>query len=208
MVHGGWLPLLVAATVATVMTTWARGRELVTARREKLEGPLTQFLDEIHGDAKILRVPGTAVFLHPNKTTCPLALRENVQFNRVVHDETYIVSTQAVNVPHVPDDERVVIDDLGDPYDHVLHITLRYGFSDPQDVPAGLQVARDEGIDLDLRTVTYFLSRITVHPSDRPGMGTLRKRLFGVLARNAADPTEYFSLPIGRTVVLGARINF
>ncbi|MGD8149917.1 potassium transporter Kup [Ornithinimicrobium sp. Y1694] len=208
VVHGGWLPLLVAATVATVMTTWARGRERVTARREKLEGPLTQFLDEIHGDAKILRVPGTAVFLHPNKTTCPLALRENVQFNRVVHDETYIVSTQAVNVPHVPDDERVVIDDLGDPYDHVLHITLRYGFSDPQDVPAGLQVARDEGIDLDLRTVTYFLSRITVHPSDRPGMGTVRKRLFGVLARNAADPTEYFSLPIGRTVVLGARINF
>lgn len=205
---GGWLPLLVAAIVATVMTTWARGRELVSARREKIEGPLAEFLDQVHGDAKILRVPGTAVFLHPGKETVPLALRENVQFNRVIHDEVLIVSTESVNVPHVPDSERVVIDDLGDPYDHVTHLTLRYGFSDHQDVPAGLAVANEEGMDIDLARATYFLSRVTVHRSDRPGMGTLRKRLFGVLARNAADPTEYFSLPIGRTVVLGARINF
>ncbi|MFK5635819.1 MULTISPECIES: potassium transporter Kup [unclassified Ornithinimicrobium] len=209
VLHGGWLPLLVAAVMATVMTTWARGRDLVTARREKIEGPLLDFLSEVQDDAKILRVPGTAVFLHPNKRTTPLALRENVQFNHVLHDEVIIVTTESVNVPHVPDHERVLIDDLGDPYDHVTHVTLRYGFSDHQDVPAGLAVARgQEGLDIPLQELTYFLSRITVHRSDRPGMGQARKQLFGWLARNAADPTHYFSLPIGRTVVLGARINY
>ena len=208
VLHGGWLPLVVALAVATVMTTWARGRELVTARREKIEGPLADFLAEVKDNAKILHVPGAAVFLHPGKETTPLALRENVSFNHVLHDEVYIVATQSVNVPHVPDSERVVVDDLGDPYDHVTHITLRYGFSDHQDVPAGLAVASAEGLDIDLESATYFLSRITVHRSTRPGMGQLRKRLFVALARNAADPTEYFSLPIGRTVVLGARVNF
>ncbi|GAA5164602.1 putative potassium transport system protein kup [Ornithinimicrobium tianjinense] len=208
VLHGGWLPLVVALGVATVMTTWARGRDLVTARRHKLEGPLSEFLDMVHNDAKILRVPGTAIFLHPNKATTPLALRENVQFNHVIHDEVFIVTTESVNVPHVSAAERVVVDDLGDPYDHVTHVTLRYGFSDTQDVPAGLAVARDEGLGIDLSGATYFLSRITIHRSERPGMGQLRKKLFAMLARNAADPTQYFRLPIGRTVITGARVNF
>lgn len=106
VLHGGWLPLAVAFSVATVMSTWSRGRELVTARRQKLEGPLLPFLDEVHGNAKILRVPGTAAFLHPTKLTTPLALRENVQVNHVLHDDVVIVSTVSVNVPHVPDANR------------------------------------------------------------------------------------------------------
>lgn len=98
---------------------------------------------------------------------------------------------------------------LGDPRDHITHVTLRYGFSDSQDVPAGLAVARDmEGLDIPLKDVTYVLSRITVHRSSRPGMDQPRKRLFGWLVRNATDPTHYFGLPIGQTVVIGARVNF
>lgn len=209
VLHGGWLPLLIAGALATVMTTWARGRELVTARREKLEGSLLDFLNQVEDDAKILRVPGTAVFLHPNNRTTPLALRENVQFNHILHDEVVVVTTVSLNVPHVPDEDRAVIDDLGHPYAHVTHVTLRYGFSDHQDVPAGLAVARDQnGLDIPLHDVTYFLSRITIHRSTRPGMGQARKRLFAWLAHNAADPTQYFSLPIGQTVVVGARVNY
>lgn len=208
VLHGGWLPLLVACTLATVMTTWSRGRELVTARREKLEMPLRTFLDEVETSTKILRVPGTAVFLHPNAETTPLALRENLQHNHVLHDEVVIVTAKPVSVPHVPDSERVVVDDLGNPYDHVTHVTLRFGFSDEQDIPAGLAVARDEGLDIDLDDATYFLSRITVHRSERPGMRQWRKRLFIALAHNAADPTDYFNLPLGRTVTMGAQVKF
>lgn len=207
VLHGGWLPLLVACTLATVMTTWGRGRELVTTRREKLEMPLSTFLDEVATSTKILRVPGTAVFLHPNAETTPLALRENLQHNHVLHDEVVIVTTQSLNVPFVPDSERVVVDDLGNPYDHVSHVLLRYGFSQEPDIPAGLAIARDEGLDIDLDGTTYFLSRITVHQSQRPGMHPWRKRLFIALAHNAADPTDYFNLPLGRTITMGAQVK-
>lgn len=206
--HGGWLPLAVALALATLMTTWSRGRELVTARREKIEGPLLPFLDEVHQTAKILRVPGTAVFLHRNKETTPLALRDNVRFNHVIHDSVFIVTVDMTAVPHVPEEQRAVLDELGDPYDHVAHITVRFGFADEPDVPAALRVARDEGIDIDLGHATYFLSRINLQPTDRPGMGAVRKRLFVLLARNSADPTHYFALPVARTVVGGAVINF
>lgn len=205
--HGGWLPILIATVVGVTMLTWRRGQTLVTERRTKVEGPLTEIQEHIR-DLDIHHVPGTAVFLHPNKVTAPLALRENFRVNRVLHDEVLIVSTVSANVPHVPIEERVEIDDLGDPYDHVTHLTLRFGFSDDQNVPEALRFAADLGVPVNVDRCYYFLSRITLQRSDRPGMARWRKRLFVGLAHNAANPTEYFRLPIDRTVIMGAQINF
>ncbi len=209
VLHGGWLPLLVAATVSLVMMTWRRGTTLVTKRRTVLEGDLMRFLDKLHrGDHQV--VPGTAVFLHPTSQTTPLAFRENADFNRVVHECTVIVSTRVLNVPHVPDAERVTIDELEDATDHITHVRLDFGFQDDQDVPSGLRLAAEQGIDdrMDLDHAVYFLSRITVHVSDRPGMARWRKRLFVAMAHNAANPAEYFHLPLQRTVVMGAQVRF
>jgi KUP system potassium uptake protein len=63
-----------AAIVFTVMLTWQRGRQLVTARRAVKEGPLLDFIAEVRKQ-NLPRVPGTAVFPHPNNQTTPLALR-------------------------------------------------------------------------------------------------------------------------------------
>ena len=84
-------PCSIAAVVVTVMTTWQRGRRIVTARRVELEGPLPEFVDKLH-DQQLTRVPGTAVFPHPTKETAPLALRANVEFNHVLHEQVVIVS--------------------------------------------------------------------------------------------------------------------
>lgn len=203
--HGGWLPLLVATFVATTMFTWRRGQTIVTERRATLEGPLLPFLDELHAHP-LMHVPGTAVFMHPNKETAPLALRENASFNHVVHENVLIVTTVSANVPHVPIDERVTIDDLGDPFDHITHLTVRFGFQDDQDVPAALEKARDMGVEFDAEEVYYFLSRISVQMSQDNSMPKWRKRMFVGLAHNAATPVQYFRLPEERTVIMGANV--
>jgi KUP system potassium uptake protein len=206
ILHGGWLPLLIALIVATVMLTWQRGRTLVTDRRTELEGPLEPFIDWLHGDP-VDSVPGTAVFLHPNKQSTPLALRENATFNHVIHETVLIVSTTSENVPHIPDEERVELDHLGDPYDAITHLTLRFGFQEEQDVPAALALARDQGIvEVDPDTAYYFLSRINIQRGPGGEMSRWRKRLFLGLAHNAASPTEYFRLPADRTVAMGATV--
>ena len=98
--HGGWLPLLIAVSVFTIMKTWQRGREIVTERRTEKEGPLPEFVERIRGE-DITRVPGVGVFLHPTKETTPLALRANFEHNHVVHEHVVIVSAISENVPHV-----------------------------------------------------------------------------------------------------------
>jgi KUP system potassium uptake protein len=117
------------------------------------------------------------------------------------------VSTTSEHTPYVSDEERVELDHLGDPYDAITHLTLRFGFQEDQDVPAALALARDLGIyDVDPDTAYYFLSRIIVQRGSGREMPIWRKRLFLGLAHNAASPTEYFCLPEDRTVAMGAAV--
>jgi KUP system potassium uptake protein len=206
--HGGWLPLLIGAIVITVMTTWQRGRRLITERRIDLEGSLLDFISELRDDP-VRRVAGTAVFPHPTKETVPLALRANVKFNQVLHEHVVIVSVVSENVPHVPRSERLSVDSLGYSDDGIVHLAARFGFQDEQDIPATLRDAfmlTDE-LEVDPDTALYFLSHITIERGHRGGLMKWRKRLFMGLAHNAATPAAYFQLPVDRTIVMGSRID-
>ncbi|HEX3812427.1 MAG TPA: potassium transporter Kup [Mycobacteriales bacterium] len=208
VLHGGWLPLLIATAIFVVMTTWQRGRELVTSRRTDLEGPLADFIEHLHRH-EVPRVPGTAVFLHPTKETVPLALRANVRYNHVMHERVVIVLVRPESVPYVPPAERISIDELGYADDGVVHLTVRFGFQDEQDIPATLSHARDKSTELDIDpdSATYFLSRISLRRGANGALSTWRKRLFIGLAHNAANPAEYFHLPDDRTVVMGSHVD-
>jgi KUP system potassium uptake protein len=206
--HGGWLPLLIAAVVVTVMTTWQRGRRIITARRAEEEGPLGTFVEQVRTD-RVDRVPGTAVFPHPTNQTTPLALRANVEFNHVLHERVVIVTVLSENVPRVPRGERLAVDELGFSDDGIVHLSARFGFQDDQNLPELLREAeqRSEELDLGTEPPSFFLSHIIIERGARPGMSTWRKRLFIGLAHNAANPATYFKLPIDRTVVMGSRIE-
>lgn len=203
--HGGWLPLLIAACVTIVMLTWQRGRTLVTERRTSMEGGLDEFIAGLESST-VTVVPGTAVFLHPDDGTVPLALRENVAYNHVIHDDVFIVTTLSENVPHVVEDERCSFEALPSPLGAITRVKIRFGFQDEQDVPTALGVAQRQGLTIEPDQAFYFLSRITVHRGKVPGLASWRKRLFVGLAHNAANPSQYFSLPESRTVVMGAQV--
>ena len=209
VLHGGWFPLLVAAAVFTLLSTWQRGREIVTRRRTEAEGPLREFVESLHQmRPPVYRPPGCAVFLSANRETTPLALRANLEHNHAVHSSVVIVSVEPTSVPHVPFEERVSVDDLGYSDDGITHLTIRVGFQDRTDVPAQLERARDalEG-QVDLAHASYFLSKMTIVPRRRTGLRPWRMKLFLALARNAANPVEYFGLPDDRTVVMGSHIE-
>ena len=204
---GGWLPLLIAAIVVTLMTTWRTGAEILAQRRRELEGPLDDFVQMIRAE-KVPRVPGLAVFPHPNRTTTPLALRSHVNFNHVLHEHVVILQIINENVPHIHHVDRVSVDDLGHRDDGIVHVCVRVGFNDSQDIPKGLALAIDTSpeLELDIDDAHYFLSVLTLHATGNPRMRSWRKRLFVWMVHNAANRTEVFHLPPERTVVMGANL--
>jgi KUP system potassium uptake protein len=210
VVHGGWLPLLIAAVVFTVMTTWRRGRAIVAANRRVKEGSLREFVDEVR-DRGLPRVPGVAVFPHPGKDTTPLALRANVQHNRVLHEGVIIVSASTANAPHVPLAEAISVDNLGYGDDGIQHVSVRFGFSDKSNLPEALRQACVDGLLerglVDVDSASYFLSRGAIRRTSAPGIARWRKALFVTLAHNAADPAAYFALPVDRTVTMGSNVD-
>jgi len=210
LVSGAWLPLLIAIVAFTILTTWQKGRELVTRQRQRDEGQLRAFIDHLHAMKPPLhRVPGTSVFLNRGKDTAPLALRANVEHNQILHEHVLILAIETMPVPHVPSAERIAVDDLGYRDDRIVHVTARFGYMDQQNVPGLLPLIRQADIEtpLDDDKLSYFLSRIEVVRGNTPGMSRWRKRLFVATSRITADAAEYFQLPRGQTLIMGSRIE-
>jgi KUP system potassium uptake protein len=211
IVHGGWLPLAIAATAFFVLKTWHKGRDIVTANREREAGSLPEFIEQLDArEFPVRRVPGTAVFLNSNPKTTPLALRVNVEHNHVLHERVIIISIHTERIPHIPDDDRLTSNHLGHPGDGMTGLTVRFGFQDDPDIPAVLALAARQGLlegEVDVDDVSYFLTQITIVRRGAASMSRWRKKLFLTLARNGANPAGYFRLPDDQTVTIGERID-
>jgi len=210
LVHGAWLPLLIALTAFTVMTTWQRGREVVTAERERAEGALQEFVDKLGSpDTPIRTVPGTAIFPNRGNASAPLALRANVEHNQVRHEHVVIVTIETEPVPRVPEDKRVTINDLGYGDDGITHVTVKFGYMETPNVPSALGLLAPDATEgpLDLDTASYFLSKIELRRGMAPTMAGWRKQLFLATSHITADAAEYFGLPRDRTVIIGSHIE-
>jgi KUP system potassium uptake protein len=206
---GAYLPLGFGLIIAIVMVTWRRGREVVTKNRTAREGPLDEFLDQLPAsDPPPRRVPGTAIFLNPSEQTTPLAMREVVEHSHTLPDKVIIVSIDTVRVPQIDEADRFSVKTLGHGLFKVTHVTVRCGYRSQPNLPEALRLARKRGLlqrNLDLEHASYYLSRIVITPNGG-GMQRWRKRLFVLMARNAASPIEHFGLPADRTVIMGEQI--
>ena len=105
------------------------------------------------------------------------------------------------------DGERVTIDDLGFDDDAIAHVTARFGFKEQPNVPLALRLAMRKGLECDIDTEVRRTScrAPSSASTDAPGMSRWRKRLYAV-GHNAADPVDYFGLPLERTILMGSQI--
>jgi KUP system potassium uptake protein len=209
LVHGAWLPLLIAIITFTIMMTWQRGSTIVTRKRDIAEGPLDAFVDQLSKRRGLLRVPGTAVFLNRGSKTAPLALRANVEHNDVLHEQVVIVTIDTLPIPRANDSDRIEVDPLGHTGDGIIHVTARFGYMETPDVRHALRLVeptKTEGA-ISIDDASYFLSKIELVKGDEPSMPAWRTNLFIATSHLSADVAEFFCLPQDRTLIMGSRIE-
>jgi KUP system potassium uptake protein len=201
--QGGWFPLVIAAAVFLVISTWRRGRELLFDRLRPGAIPIEPFLASITAHPP-QRVPGTAVFLTAGREGVPHAMLHNLNHNKVLHERVVLLTVLTENVPYVDDANRLEVAELGAGF---YRMTVRYGFKDEPDLPKALTLPNALGLQFEMMETSFFLSRQTIVPTRAPGMPLWREKLFAALSRNSGSATEFFRIPTNRVVELGTQIE-
>ncbi|HEV2515053.1 MAG TPA: potassium transporter Kup [Devosia sp.] len=200
--QGGWVPAVVAATIASMMTIWIWGRRRLAEKTRRDEVPL-EFLVENLAKKKPTIVPGTAVFLTSDIEGAPTALLHSLKHYKVLHEHNVILTVVTSDRPRVADEEKIRIDAYNDLF---YRVVVTFGYIETPNIPKALALARKLGWKFDIMSTSFFLSRRSLKPSPKGGAPVFLDRIFIGLARNATDATEYFHIPTGRVVEIGTQV--
>jgi KUP system potassium uptake protein len=201
--HGGWVPLAIGLSIATLMLTWKRGRVLLQGIMRQASMPLDLLLTEIERRPPV-RVPGTAVFLTSQAEGAPVVLLHHLKHNKALHEQVVLLSVASSATPDVPQNERVMVTRYSQGF---YRVTATYGFMETPNVPEVLELARAQGLDTRRMETSFYLGRERVLPTGASRMARWRKKVFIVMTRNAQTATHYFGLPPNRVVELGAQVQ-
>jgi KUP system potassium uptake protein len=203
--EGGWVPVVVAISVFTIMGTWWRGRRVLAELRARDALPLRQFVEAL-GPDRPPRVPGTAVFMSRDLNRVPVALLHALKHYKVLHERVVMMLVDTQDVPHVPDEQRLDIDELGKGF---YTIRVRYGFMDEPSVLRALAQCRVGGFRFNLMDTSFIIGRekLRLRARLRSGLWRWRDALFILMSNNTLDATEFFRIPPNRVVELGGQIE-
>ena len=200
---GGWLPLTLGASLFLIMYTWVRGTQVLTEKTRRESVPVIELIEMLRA-RQPHRVPGTAIFLTSDPDTAPVALMHNLKHNKVLHEKNVIATVRIAETPRVPEADRVVITPFNDDFKKLI---INYGFMETPNVPKALGLCRRQGLKFDIMATSFFLGRRSVVPAAQAAMPLWQDKLFIFLLKNGANPTDFFKIPAGRVVELGAQVS-
>ena len=201
--QGAWLPVIFGAGLVIVMWTWSRGLKILNDKTRADSVPITDVIAMLT-QRPPQRAPGTAMFFTSNGDLAPVALLHNLKHNKVLHQNNVILTVHTTETPRVSDANRIRIEPIGRDFKRVV---LSYGFMENPNVPKTLTHCRRMGLKFDIMSTSFFLGRRSVVPDARSGMPLWQDNLFIFLMKNAANPTDFFHIPPGRAVELGAQVT-
>ena len=202
--EGGFVPLLMGGGMFALMYTWVRGTNLLTLKTSRESPPLKDFVRLIT-ERPPSRVKGTAVFLTSDVERTPAALLHNLKHNQVLHEQNIIMTVRTADTPRVPVSERLKVETVNEGFKTAV---ATFGFMESPNVPEALRQGRSQGLGYSHMTTSFFLGRRTVVAGARHSlMPNWQDKLFILMMKNAAAPTDFFHIPAGRVVEMGSQIT-
>ncbi len=203
VVEGGFVPLMLGGGVMVAMWTWVKGTKILLEKTRRDDVPMV-FLAENLVKKPPLRVKGLAVFLTSDPQTAPGALLHSLKHYKVLHEKNALLTILSAPVPRIPDDERVRVEPLDENFTRIF---VKFGYMEEPNVPRALALCRKQGWKFDIMSTSFFLSRRSIKPATKSGMPLWQDKLFIAMANNASDASQYFHIPTGRVVEIGAQIT-
>ncbi len=203
ILEGGYVPLLIAALVCLVMWTWMRGTMVLARKDAQTEVMLDDLLKSLARKMPP-SIPGTAVYLTAHPEYAPVALMHSLKHFKSLHEDNVILTVVTSDKPRVSDAGRIAIEELMPRFRRVI---MTFGYMEEPNIPAGLGLCRKLGWKFDIMSTSFLVSRRSLRLSAKSAMPVWQSRLFIYLSRNAAAATDYFHIPAGRVVEIGAQVN-
>jgi len=216
VVEGGWFPIIAATFAFTVMGTWWRGRRLIADIRARDALPVSLFLRDLNPQS-LMRVSGTAIFMTRDLSQVPVVLLHALKHYKTLHERVILMQVKTEDIPHVPDERRLEIDERGKGFYTML---VRYGFMDEPNVMRALALCRLQHFHINLMETSFFIGREKLRLRSRRRLAFARwwgpelfvflawgDRLFIFLSNLALDATEFFRIPPNRVVELGGQVE-
>ncbi|UYZ85575.1 potassium transporter Kup [Entomomonas sp. E2T0] len=202
VLHGGEFPIIVGIVLFIIMSTWKRGRALLTKSLEENSLPLPAFISSIRIEPPH-RIQGTGVFLTSRLDVVPNSLLLNLIHNQILHEQIVLLTVIVDNFPRVHANRRFEVEIFGEGF---YRVVLHYGFMEEPDIPKALQLCHLNELNFSNMTTTYYLTRETIIPS-KMGMVRWRQALFSFMMKNASASLRYFNLPMNRVIELGTQVE-
>lgn len=200
---GAWFPLAIGLTMWVVMKTWMDGRRLLFKAMMRGRLPVSFLVDELNRE-RIIRVPGTAVFMSANPDGLPLSLLHHLKHNKALHSQIILLTVHFEETPHVKKTERFEIEEFQKDF---IRVVLNYGFAESPNVFADLCEALETRGKFNRDGVTFYQSREVLLTNGPSRMARWRKNLFVLLSRISRPATGYFDLPFRQVIELGIQLE-
>ena len=201
--HGGWVALAVASVVFTIMLVWYEGRAILAKPAYSISLPLAVLMKDLEAK-RILRVPGTAVFMAARPGVVPAVMLHHLKHNQVLHERVIMLSVRTTTTPKVAEEDRVTVKDISHGF---FEVNVSYGFQESPDVSSALRSCAAKGLAVDPDMASYYVGRVTLRIGTHRGMPSPFKRLFAFLYLNERPVTSFFNLPANRVVELGRQLE-
>lgn len=202
-VDGAWFPLAIGLSIWIVMKTWIDGREILRDAMMRGRLPVSYLVDELKHD-RIIRVPGTAVFMSASAEGLPLCLLHHLKHNKALHKNVVLLTVKFEQHPKVSPQERMEVDEM---YEDFFRVTLKYGFAETPQVFDDLIRAISDKATVKPGGVSFYQSRELLHTTGPGKIARWRKSLFVLLSRLARPATGYFELPPRQVIELGIQLE-
>ena len=201
---GGYVPLLLAAFVYSMMLIWHRGAKAVAARLHEVVVPINTFMKNMV-EERVSRVPGTAVFFTRTRQDVPPVLMWHVKHNRSLHERVFVLSVVTEFIPWIHDASRLMVTEIAPQF---WRAEVCYGFMERPDIPALLRQAHANGCGIDLSDVTYYVGHETIlSKTAHNGLPRWMESIYALMQRNSVHVSDYFRLPSESLVEIGRQIS-